>query len=88
MESAADAAFVFLLLDGVDADVDVDGVASSFVGLRFGIAPEGRRISGVGAPEVDAALDADAGAGTGDGAGSTATGVTTAPACFKTKSSR
>ena len=86
VELADGAAFVLLRFDGVDEDVD--GVASSFVGLRFGIAPEDRRISGVGARGVDAALDADIGAGAGDGAGTTATGVTTAPACFRTKSSR
>ena len=80
------AAFVFLFFDGVDDDVD--GAASSFVGLRFGIAPEDRRISGVGARDVDAAFDADVGAGAGVDAGITATGLTTAPACFKTKSSR
>ena len=87
-------AFVFLRLDGVDADVDVDGSASSFIGFLFGIAPDERRVSRVGAPDVDVALDDDAiartgdGDGDGDGAGMTATGVTGAPACFKTKSSR
>ena len=86
VESAVDAAFVFLLLDGVDDDVD--GIASSFIGLRFGIAPEGRRVSGVGACDEDAALDVDAVAGASDGAGNTATGDTTAPACLRTKSSR
>ena len=81
-------------MDGIDADVDVDGSASSFVGFLFGIAPEERRISRVGAPDVDVALDVDAMAraddvdGDGDGAGTTATGVTGAPAFFKTKSSR
>ena len=88
VESVVDAAFIFLLLDGVDVDVDVDGTASSFIGFRFGIAPGGRRVSGVGAREEDAALDVGVGAGSEDGAGSTATGVTTAPACFRTKSSR
>ena len=86
--------FTFLLLDGVDVDVEVDGSASSFVGFLFGIAPEERRISRVGTPDVDVALDVDAMAraddvgGDGDGAGTTATGVTGAPAFFKTKSSR
>ena len=80
------AAFVLRLLEGVDEDVD--GVASSFVGLRFGIAPEARRVSGVGVGAgVDIAFDATIGAWTGVGAGSTATGVTTAPACLRTKSS-
>ena len=82
------AVFVFLFLDGVDDVADVDGIASSFVDFRFGIAPDGRRVSGVGVPEEDVALDVDAIAGTGDGAGRTATGVMSAPACFNTKSSR
>ena len=88
--------FVFLRLDGIGADVDVDGSTSSFVGFLFGIAPDERRISRVGAPDEDVALDVDAiarmddgdGDGDGDGAGTTATGVTGAPACFRTKSSR
>ena len=86
--------FTFLLLDGVDVDVEVDGSTSSFVGFLFGIAPDERRVSRVGAPDVDVALDDDAiartgdGDGDGDGAGMTATGVTGAPACFRTKSSR
>ena len=79
------AAFVLRFLDGVD-DVDGWGV-SSVAGFRFGIAPDERRASEDGAPELDDALDVDARAGAGDGAGITVTGVTTAPACFRTKSS-
>ena len=88
VEAAVDAAFVFLLLDGVDVDVDVDGIASSFIGLRFGIAPRGRRVSGDGVGDDVATLDVDVGVGAGVAVGTTATGVTTAPACFKTKSFR